>query len=169
MINRFAGKDPNVAKSTFVSEAASIIGDVEISEDCIVFPGAVIRGDFARIRIGRHVCIEDNCVLHAGPNELTIGSNVIIGHGAVVNCHCIGNNVSVCMNATLLHKAEVGNNCIIGADTLVKEGMKVPDNSFVAGVPGKIKGRPSKKQSWWIERAPETISKLIEKYKSEES
>lgn len=168
MISRFAGKNPNIAKSTFVSEAASIIGDVEIGDDCIVFPGAVIRGDFTRISIGRDVCIEDNCVLHAGPDELTIGNNVIIGHGAVVNCHCIGNNVLVGMNATILHKAEVGNNCIIGAGTLVKEGMKIPDNSFVAGVPGKIKGRPSKKQLWWIERAPETYSKLLERYKSGE-
>jgi len=59
-------KTPLVAESAFVSEAAYVVGDVEIGENCGIWPGAVVRGDFGRIRIGRKSSVEDNCVIHSG-------------------------------------------------------------------------------------------------------
>ena len=165
MIKSFNGKTPKIAKSACIDESAYIMGDVEIGENCMVFPGAVLRGDFAGIKVGQDVWIEDNCVLHAGPDNLIIGDNVIIGHGAMINCHRIGSNVLVGMHATLLHEAEIGNYCIIGAATLVGEGMEVPDNSFVVGVPGKIRGKPTEKQLSWITRDPETYPQFVKGYK----
>jgi len=166
MIMSFDAKTPSVAESTVVSQSAHIIGDVEIGENCIVFPGAVIRGDFASIKIGQGVWIEDNCVLHAGPEGLIVGDNVVVGHGATINCQHIGSHVLVGMNATVLHKAKIGNNCIIGAATLVGEGMNVPDNSFVAGAPGEIKGQPSGKQLRWIRKNLKTYSGFLERYRA---
>ena len=155
MIRSFNGKTPRIAKSAFVSEAAYVVGDVEIGEKSSVWPGAVIRGDFGAIKIGRDVAVEDGAVIHSGTTSVkmqdtVIGDNVHIGHGAVINCHKIGSNVLVGMNATLLHNAEIGNYCIIGAHCLVSQGMKVPDKSFVAGVPGKVKGEVTEKQLWWV-------------------
>lgn len=166
MITSFAGKTPEIAKSAVISQNAYIIGDVTIGEKCVVFPGAVIRADFASMRIGQGVWIEDNCILHAGPEDLIIGDNVIIGHGAAINCQHIGSNVLVGMNATLLHRATIGNNCIIGAATLVGEGMNVPDSSFVAGVPGTIRGKPTQKQLWWINRDGKDYSEFLEHYRA---
>lgn len=168
MIKAFNGKTPSITESAFISEAAYIVGDVEIGGNFSVFPGAVIRGDFAGVRIGQNVVIEDNCVLHAGPHDLIIGNNVVIGHGAVINCHRVGDNVLVGMNSTLLHKAEIGSNCVIAAAALVSEGMKVPDDSFVTGVPGKIKGKPTTKQLWWVNKGSEAYSRLAKQYKTEQ-
>ena len=138
MIRSFEGKTPKIAESAFVSEAAYVIGDVEIGEGSSVWPGAVIRADFARIRIGQNNLIEDNCVLHTGiPME--IGDNNTIGHGVVIHGLKIGNNNLIGMNATVLDNVEIGNHCIIGAGCLVSQGMKIPDNSFVVGVPAEIK------------------------------
>jgi carbonic anhydrase/acetyltransferase-like protein (isoleucine patch superfamily) len=133
MIRSF-GKTPKIAESAFVSETAYVIGDVEIGEESNVWPGAVIRGDLFSIKIGRNVSIEDNCVIHAGPpsafiGELTVGDRVIIGHGAVIHCRSIGNNVLVGMTATLLQDAEIGNDCVIAAACLVGQGVNIPDNS----------------------------------------
>jgi carbonic anhydrase/acetyltransferase-like protein (isoleucine patch superfamily) len=170
MLKAFDGKTPKIAKSALISEAAHIIGDVEIGENSSVWPGAVIRGDFGKITIGRNTAVEDNCVIHAGSpsaptRDVTIGDEVHIGHGAVLNCRKIGNNVLIGMNATVLHDVEIGNFCIIGANCLVTQGMKIPDNSFVIGVPGKIKGQVSPEQSFWIKEAPQTYAKLLKKYK----
>jgi carbonic anhydrase/acetyltransferase-like protein (isoleucine patch superfamily) len=52
MIRSLNGKTPRIAETAFVSEAAYVVGDVEIGEDSSVWPGAVIRGDFGRITIG---------------------------------------------------------------------------------------------------------------------
>ncbi len=138
MIRSFEGKTPRIAESAFVSEAAYVIGDVEIGEGSSIWPGAVIRADFAKIKIGQNNLIEDNCVIHTGV-PIEIGDNNTIGHGVVIHGLKIGNNNLIGMNATVLDNVEIGDHCIIGAGCLVSQGMKIPDNSFVVGVPAEIK------------------------------
>jgi len=174
MIRGLGNKKPKIAESAFVSEAAYVIGDVEIGDNSSVWPGAVIRADFGSIRIGKNTAIEDNCVLHSGTpsdptyrEKMTIGDNVHIGHGAVINCRRIGNNVLIGMNSTILHDAEIGDFCIIAAGCLVRQGMQIPDKSFVVGVPGKIKGKISPEQLWWVEKAPQIYAELVKQYKEQ--
>ncbi|PKN62954.1 MAG: gamma carbonic anhydrase family protein [Deltaproteobacteria bacterium HGW-Deltaproteobacteria-15] len=172
MIRSFNGKSPRIADSAFVSEAAYIIGDVEIGENSGVMPSAVIRADMGKITIGSSVFVEDNCVIHSGsslgPNgDVVIGDRVLIGHGAVLNCRSIGSHVLVGMNATLLHNADIGNYCIIAACAMVTQGMKVPDRSFVVGVPGKIAGPPTEDQLWWVKDGITQYAQLLELYKKE--
>jgi len=172
MIRSLGDKTPEIAESAFVSEAAYVIGDVKIGESSSVWPGAVIRGDFGSIKIGNNTAIEDNCVIHSGTpstriENLIIGDRVHIGHGAVINCHKIGNNVLIGMNSTILHDAEIGDFCIIAAGCLVRQGMKIPDNSFVAGVPGEIKGKASPQQLWWVGEGSRLYDKLVKQYKEQ--
>jgi carbonic anhydrase/acetyltransferase-like protein (isoleucine patch superfamily) len=138
MIKAFDGKIPKIADSAFVSESAYVIGDVEIGENSGVWPGAVIRGDVGSIRIGKNCQIEDNSVVHAG-GTIEIGDNVVIGHSAVVHGLKIGSNVLVGNNATILDFGEVGDNCLIAANSMVATAQKIPSNSFVVGVPAEIK------------------------------
>lgn len=170
MIRSFNNKIAKIAESAFVSEAAYVVGDVEIGENSIVWPGAVLRGDFGKIRIGRNTAVEENCVIHSGSlsglGDVVIGENVVIGHGAVLNCRKIGNNTLIGMNSTILHDVEIGNFCIIAAACLVSQGMKIPDKSFVAGVPGKIKGEASAQQLLWTQSNPEYCSWVAKQYKA---
>ena len=146
MIRSFNGKAPQIAESAFISEAAYLVGDVEIGEGTSVWPGAVIRADFARIKIGRNNLIEDNCVIHTGV-PIEIGDNNTIGHGVVIHSLRIGNNNLIGMNATVLDDVEIGDHCIIGAGCVVTVGMKIADYSFVVGVPAEIKGQvPAKRR-----------------------
>ena len=170
MIRGCNGKTPRIAESAFVSEAAYVVGDVEIGENSSVWPGAVVRGDFGSIRIGSKTAVEDACVIHSGSpsapiGDVAIGDNVHIGHGAVINCRSIGNNVLIGMNATILHDAEIGDFCIIGAGCLVSQGMRISDKSFVVGVPGKIKGQVSAEQLWWVREGPRIYDELAKQYK----
>ena len=169
MIRSFNGKTPKIHPSAFVSEAAYVVGDVEIGEGCSVWPGAVIRGDTGRIILGKNVAVEDNCALHAGipPYEvMRVGDNVNIGHGAVVHGVTIGHNVLIGMNATILHKSNIGNYCLIGAGALVNEGMEIPDYSFVVGVPAKVKARVTEEQMWWLRDVPDEYADLAAKYRA---
>ena len=173
MIKSFNGKTPKIAKSAFVSEAAYIIGDVEIGENSCVWPGAVIRGDLGKITIGNNVVIEDNCVVHSGKPSLppeadvTIGNNVVFGHGAISNGRKIGNNVLVSIGAIILHDVEIGDGSIIAAGCVVKEKAIIPEKSFVVGVPGVIKGKVGDDQAYWITQSPRIYKELAEKYKKE--
>ena len=147
MIKSLNGKTPKIHESAFVSEAAYVIGDVEIGENSSVWPGAVIRGDLGKITIGKNSVIEDNCVIHSGtpsfpPNlDVTIGENAVIGHGAVSNAWKIGNNVLIGMNATVLHNVEIGDYSIIAAGCVVKEKMKISGKVVCCRRPRRNQGK----------------------------
>ena len=170
MIRSFKGQRPKIAESALVSETAYVIGDVEIGERSSVWPGAVIRADCGVLqiglstKIGHNTHVEDNAVVHGAE---IVGNNVVIGHGAVVEARRIGDNVLIGDNATILTFAEVGNSCIVGAGALVPEGMKVPDRSFVVGVPAKIKGELSARQIATIEETWAGVAALVEEYKQD--
>jgi len=70
MIGERGEKKPRIADSAFVSEAAYVVGDVEIGENSSIWPGAVLRADRFRIRIGSNCNIQDNCVVHAGFSDV---------------------------------------------------------------------------------------------------
>jgi len=166
VIRSINNKTPKIDESAFVSEAAYIIGDVEIGKNSGVWPGAVIRADFSSIKIGCNTMVEDNCVLHTGV-PMDIGDHVIIGHGVVVHGEKIGNNNLIGNNATILENSQIGNFCIIGAGSLVSAGMKIPDKSFVVGVPGKIMGQITPEQLEWLQKGSQSYMEMLRQYKQQ--
>ncbi len=138
MIRELGSKKPRIDESAFVSEAAYVVGDVEIGENSSIWPGAVLRADRFRIRIGSNCNIQDNCVVHAGFSDVLIGNNVTIGHGSMIHCAEIGNNVFIGMQAVLGDRSEIDDFCMIGACSMVKDRFKVPTHSLVVGVPARI-------------------------------
>lgn len=130
---------PKVSKNCFISQDASIIGNVEIEEGVNIWPHVSIRADLNKITIKKGANVQDCCVIHVTKeHETIIGENVSVGHGAVVHGAIIGKNTIIGMNATVLDGAKIGEGCIIGANALVKNRMVVPANSLVVGVPGKV-------------------------------
>ena len=166
MIRSFDGKTPRIAESAFVSEAAYVIGDVEIGENSGIWPGAVVRGDFASIKIGCNTMVEDSSVVHSGV-PVEIGDNVLIGHSVVMHGIKIGDNTLIGNNATILDNAEIGSFCVIGAGCLVSQGMNIPDNSFVVGIPAKIKGQLSPERLLGLQQGPQSYIELLKRYKEQ--
>ena len=99
MIRNFNNKKPNIHISAYVDEQATVIGDVTIGKDSALWPQAVARGDINSITIGDRTNIQDGSILHvthAGefcPSgyPLSIGSDVTIGHSAVIHACTIKN------------------------------------------------------------------------------
>jgi carbonic anhydrase/acetyltransferase-like protein (isoleucine patch superfamily) len=166
MIKTFRDQAPVVPDSAYVSETALVMGSVILGEQSGVWPGAVIRGDFATIRVGNGTIIEDNVVVHTG-SDMTIGENVIVGHGAVIHCRSIGDNSLIANNVTLLDDAEIGSFCVIGAGAVVSPGTIVPDRSLVFGVPGKVVGEVKAHQLERLERGNVSYLAMFEQYKKD--
>lgn len=138
MIKELGEKKPKIAESAFVSEAAYVVGDVEIGENSSIWPGAVLRADRFRIRIGSNSNIQDNCVVHAGFSDINIGNNVTIAHGSMIHCARIGSNVFIGMHAVLGNQSEIEDFCMVGAYSMVKDHFKIPTNSLAVGIPVRI-------------------------------
>ena len=54
------------------------------------------------------------------------------------------------MNATVLQDVEIGDGCVVAAGAVLTEGLRVPDRSFVAGVPAQVKGPVTEGQMIWV-------------------
>ncbi|MBI9062822.1 MAG: gamma carbonic anhydrase family protein [Marinilabiliaceae bacterium] len=139
LIKEVRGFMPKIGKNTYLAENATIIGDVEIGDDCSIWFNAVLRGDVNSIRIGNKVNIQDGSVLHTLYQKSTvdIGDNVSIGHNVTIHGAKIEDNVLVGIGATVLDHVVIGSNSIIAANSLVLTGTIVEPNSVYAGVPAK--------------------------------
>ncbi len=155
MFLSFDGRVPAVGSRVYVDDSARVIGLVELGDDVVVLPGAVIRGDYDDIRIGAGSVVEDGCILHADEGGLTIGERVVIGHGAVVHGASVGDDVLIGMGATVLARSVIGKGSLVAAGALVPEGMRVPEGSLVMGVPARVVRPVSNEQREYIAFAGE--------------
>jgi len=165
MIRELGEKKPRIAESAFVSEAAYVVGDVEIGENSSIWPGAVLRADLFRIRIGSNTNLQDNCVVHAGFSDIHIGDNVTIAHGSMIHCARIGNNVLIGMHAVLGNQSEIEDFCMVGAYSMVKDHFKVPPGSLAVGIPVKILRALNEKELERISSASRTYVELAKEFK----
>lgn len=134
-------------KRVFIASGAVVFGDVELGDEASVWFNAVIRGDEAPIRIGARTNVQDGSVLHADPGDPCIlGAGVVVGHNAIVHGAEVKDNSLIGMGATVLNRAVVGKNCIVGANALVTAGTEIPDGSLVLGAPAKVVRALSKEQ-----------------------
>jgi carbonic anhydrase/acetyltransferase-like protein (isoleucine patch superfamily) len=122
-----------------IHPTAVIIGNVVLGDRVSVWPLVVIRGDNDQITIGDDSNVQDGTVIHADPGLPThIGKRVAIGHRAIVHGSTIEDNCLIGMGAILLNGVHVGTGSIVGAGAVCREGMRIPPNSLVLGVPGRI-------------------------------
>lgn len=151
----YHGQLPRLHPSVYVAEGAKIIGDVEIKEKSSVWFNTVIRGDVNYIRIGASTNIQDNAVLHVTRETapLQIGSEVTIGHSAVLHGCTINDCCLIGMGSIVLDGAHIGKNAIVAAGALVLEGFIVPEGMLVAGVPAKIKRSLSEDEKQFLHQS----------------
>ena len=150
MIYSFKGIIPVVHETAYVHPQATVTGDVIIGRNVYIGPGAAIRGDFGKIVIEDGCNVQENCTIHLFPGLTVLlqeGSH--IGHGAIIHGATIGKNCLVGMNAVIMDHVQLGNDCIVGALTLIKEGEIIPPRSVVVGNPGKIIKKVSAKMLEW--------------------
>ena len=139
MINTFEGKTPEIGEGTYVHPSADVFGNVQIGCGCWIGPGARIRGDYGRIVIGDNTSVEDNCVIHARPDEqTTIGNWVTIGHAAVIHNATIGDSVVIGMGSIVSDWADVGEWGVVGEGAVVRQRQQVPAGRIAVGVPAKV-------------------------------
>jgi carbonic anhydrase/acetyltransferase-like protein (isoleucine patch superfamily) len=151
MLYKFDGRQPSVGKESYVSELASVIGDVGIGNNCYIGHGAILRGDYGSIVIGDGTAVEEGVIIHAPPgNTNRIGKRVTIGHGAVVHGGAIGDQAVIGMGAIVSIRSEIGEYAIIAEGCVVKMNQVIPPGVVAAGNPAKVVRdvTPKDKELW---------------------
>jgi carbonic anhydrase/acetyltransferase-like protein (isoleucine patch superfamily) len=125
--------------TAYIHPTAVVIGDVSLGARVSVWPTAVIRGDTDHIEIGDDSNVQDGTIVHVDHGvPTTIGKRVAIGHRAIVHGATIEDDCLIGMGAILLNNVHVGTGSIVGAGAVCREGMRIPPNSLVLGVPGRV-------------------------------
>ncbi len=143
MIRDYLDKSPVIGAGSYIDDSAVVIGDVVIGENCSVWPLTVIRGDINRIRIGDDTNIQDGSVLHVthrgdySPEgaELHIGSEVTVGHKALLHGCRIGNQCLIGMGSIVTDNAVIEDRVIIGSGSLVPPGKTLESGYLYLGNP----------------------------------
>lgn len=150
MIYSFKNTVPVIHESSFVHPLAAVTGHVIIGKNCYIGPGAALRGDWGKIIIEDGCNVQENCTIHMFPGATVwLKENTHMGHGSIVHGATVGRNCLIGMNSVVMDNADLGDECIVGALTLVKEGEKIPSRSLVAGNPGKIIRQVSDEMMSW--------------------
>lgn len=150
MIYSFNGFIPVIHESSFIHPLAAVTGNVIIGKDCYIGPGAALRGDWGQIIIEDGCNVQENCTIHMFPGVTVLLKEAAhIGHGAIIHGASIGKNCLVGMNAVIMDNVELGDECIVGALTFIKQDEKIPARSLVAGNPGKIIKQVSDEMIAW--------------------
>lgn len=87
--------------------------------------GLIIQHGFATIISAE--CIGKNCKIY---------QQVTIGYNHQLEAPILGDNVEVCCGAKIIGGVHIGNNVLIGANSVVIND--IPSNCVVAGVPAKV-------------------------------
>ncbi|MFA7320791.1 MAG: gamma carbonic anhydrase family protein [Dokdonella sp.] len=145
-IRAFNGIVPRLGANAYVDADALVIGDVELGEDASIWPGAVVRGDVQRIRVGARSSIQDGAVLHVthdgpytpGGSPLLIGADVTVGHAAVLHACTVEDACLIGIHATLLDGAVVRRHSMIGAGAMLSPGKVVGEGELWLGNPARF-------------------------------
>lgn len=139
IIKAVNGKSPKIGKDCFIAENATIVGEVEMGDQCSVWFNAVLRGDVHFIKMGNKVNVQDGAVIHCTykKSPTTIGNNVSIGHNAIVHGCTIKDNVLVGMGSIIMDDCIVESNSIVAAGAVVTKGTHIPSGTVYAGMPAK--------------------------------
>jgi gamma-carbonic anhydrase len=140
MIRGYKDKFPKIGPGVFIEESAQIIGDVEIGANSSVWFNSVVRGDVYYIRIGENSNIQDLCCLHVtrDRNPTILGDHVTVGHGAILHGCEIESHCLIGMRAIVMDRVKIGQGSIVGAGSLLAQGLEVPAQSLVLGSPAKV-------------------------------
>lgn len=149
----------------YVAPTATLIGSIVLHDRCSIWFNAVLRGDNEPIVIGEGSNIQDGTICHTDAGiPLVVGAGVTVGHMAMLHGCTIGDDSLIGIGAVLLNRVKVGRNCIVGSKALLPEGMQIPDNSLVLGIPGRLVREVSAKEAEGLRRSAEHYVENMRRY-----
>lgn len=168
IIKPVRGFEPKFGTNCFLADNAVVVGEVMMGDNCTVWFNAVVRGDVHIIKIGNNTNIQDGACIHCTYQRAstTIGSNVSIGHNAIVHGCTIEDNVLIGMGAIVMDNVIVKSGSVIAAGAVVLQGTIVESNSVYAGVPAKHVKDAGDEMKAMIERTAKNYPMYAEWFKS---
>ncbi|NVM02719.1 MAG: gamma carbonic anhydrase family protein [Candidatus Helarchaeota archaeon] len=165
-IVEFDGIVPKIDPSVIILEGCTILGRVEIGPDTVIYPGTIIRGDTAKVKIGSKVVIQDGVMINSSAGNICkIGDNSLIAFGSILHGTVVGSNCVIGIRSILMPGTKVKDNSMIGAMSYVLRGT-VPEGKVYVGIPAVEKRDMRDKDHNMWDLGKKTFRDIALKYKS---
>ena len=144
-LKSFRNQTPILGNNVYVDDSAIVIGAVVLGDDVSIWPTAVVRGDVEKITIGNNTNVQDGAVLHVSHqgkfsergHPLSIGTDVTIGHRAVIHGCTVGNYCLIGIGAIIMDDAILEDYVMLGAGALVPPNKRLESGYLYVGSPAK--------------------------------
>ena len=162
----FEGKRPNVHPEAFIAPTATLIGDVTVEKGASVWYGVVLRADICSIIVREGANIQDNSVVHGGPEAVVeIGPYSTVAHSCVMHGKRLGEKSILANNSVMLDDSIVGDGAMVAASSMIGPGGEIPDHVLAAGAPAQVKkpiaGTPAE---FWVQVNGEYYADLARRH-----
>jgi carbonic anhydrase/acetyltransferase-like protein (isoleucine patch superfamily) len=164
----FEGRRPTVHPEAFVAPTATLIGDVVVERGASVWYGAVLRADICRIVVREGANVQDNSVIHAGPDrEVEIGPGATVAHTCIVHGAAIEERGLLGNGSTMLDGARLGAGSMVAAGSTVSPETQIPAGVLAAGSPATVrKPLDGTAAQYWVDTNPSYYAELAQRHRS---
>jgi len=131
------GREPKISPQSYVSPLATIIGDVVINDNVVVWPGSIIRGENSQVNIGEYSTIFDGVILltRSQKSSIHIGRYCILETGVTLLGGFLEDYVQIMEGSLIFEESSIGEGAVIINKSQVPPGLVIPARAVMKGNP----------------------------------
>lgn len=133
----YNGKEPEISEQAYVSPMSTLIGDVKINDNVVVWPGSIIRAEKSQINIGEYSTIFDGVILltRSQKSPIHIGRYCILETGVTLLGGFLEDYVQIMEGSIIFEESSIGEGAIILNKSQVPPGLVIPARAVLKGIP----------------------------------
>ena len=133
----YNGKKPEISNNAYVSPLSTLIGNVKVNDNAVIWPGSIIRGENSQINIGEYSTIFNGVMLFTRleKSSINIGRYCIIESGVTILGCFMEDYVQIMEGSIIYEKTSIGEGSIILNKSEVPPGLTIPARSVRKGIP----------------------------------
>ncbi|MHA2007436.1 MAG: gamma carbonic anhydrase family protein [Promethearchaeota archaeon] len=136
-IMEYNGKKPEISPNSYVSPQSTLIGDVKVEDNAVIWPGSIIRAENSPIHIGEYSTIFDGVMMitRSQKSSVNIGRYCIIETGVSILGCFMEDYVQVKEGSLIYEEASIGEGVIVMNGSQVPPGLTIPARTIMRGIP----------------------------------
>ncbi|MBY9019781.1 MAG: hypothetical protein KGD67_01900 [Candidatus Lokiarchaeota archaeon] len=137
VILEYNGRSPHISDNCYVSPLATLIGDVTVNDNAIIWPGSIIRAESSKINIGEFTTIFDGVMMFtkSQKSSINIGRYCIIESGVTILGCFMEDYIQIMEGSLIYEESSIGEGSIITKNSQIPPGLTVPARSVLRGIP----------------------------------
>ncbi|MBW4036417.1 MAG: gamma carbonic anhydrase family protein [Proteobacteria bacterium] len=135
------GISPNIHPEAWVAPGAVLIGAVTLAAHANIWFNCTLRADNNTITIGERTNIQDGTIIHVNAGAAfaaRIGSDVTVGHAAIIHACTLHDRAFVGMGAIVLDGAIIEPGGMLAAHSTLTPGKRIGPDELWMGSPARL-------------------------------